>query len=187
MALKPSQNLLSFLVKIQAEGKISMKRVVQQTLVETTKPRLLETEIEEYILSHPPLNDDEEDKQGSNIGGNNQNPRSNSKPTCERAGKLRGNSKRSREVSTNTPNQPPPARRPLTDSNGSRRGSRNSSRNESRRNSSSRHNSNRSRSRERRGRSPPREELCRRNTGRSYSGYVSLLILKTSDMIEKSG
>ena len=80
-ALKPSQNLLSFLVKIQAEGKISMKRAVQQTLVETTKPRLLETGIEEYILSHPPLNDDVEDKEGSNIGGNNQNPRSNFKLT----------------------------------------------------------------------------------------------------------
>ena len=36
-------------VKVQAEGKISMKRAVQQTLVETTKPRLLETGIEEYI------------------------------------------------------------------------------------------------------------------------------------------
>ena len=138
MALKPSQNLLSFLVKIQAEGKISMKRVVQQTLVETTKPRLLETEIEEYILSHPPLNDDVEDKKGSNIGGNNQNPRSNSKPTRGRGGKLRGNTKRSREMSTNTPNQPPP-QFPRTNSNGSRRGSRNSSRNESKRRSSRSH------------------------------------------------
>ena len=50
-------------------------------------------------------------------------------------------------MSTNRPNQPPPAQRSCTDSNGSRRGSRNSSRNESRRNSSSHHNSDRSRER----------------------------------------
>ena len=70
-----------------------MKRAVQQTLVETSKPRLLETGIEEYILSNPPFKDDEEDKQGSNIGGSNQNPRSNSKPPRGRVGKLRGNPK----------------------------------------------------------------------------------------------
>ena len=70
-ALKPSQNLLSFLVKIQAEGKISMKRAVQQTLVETTNPMLLEKGIDEYNFSHPPLNDDEEEKEGSNIGEHN--------------------------------------------------------------------------------------------------------------------
>ena len=80
---------------MHAEGKISTKRAVQQTLIETSKPRLLETGIEEYILSHPPLNDDEEDKQGSNIGGRNQNPRSKPKTTHGRGGKLRGNPKRS--------------------------------------------------------------------------------------------
>ena len=50
-----------------------MKRVVQQTLVETTKPTLLERGIEEYIFSHPPLFDDEEEKDGANIGGRSQN------------------------------------------------------------------------------------------------------------------
>ena len=147
---------------MQAEGKISTKRAVQQTLVEISKPKLSEMGIEEYILSHPPLNDDEEDKQGSNIGGRNQNPRSNSKPTRGRGGKLRGNPKRSREMSTNsnsnTPNQPQ-SQRPRTNSTGSRRGSRNSSRNESKRRSSRSH---QDRSRDRRGRSPPRDDRCRR-------------------------
>ena len=67
---------------------------------------LLEKGIDEYNFSHPPLNDDEEEKEGSNIGGHNQNPRSNSQPPHGRGGKLRGSSKCSREMSTNTPNQP---------------------------------------------------------------------------------
>ena len=146
---------------MQAEGKISTKRAVQQTLIETSRPKLIEMGIEEYNLSHPPLNDDEEDKQGSNIGGNNQNPRSNSKPTRGRGGKLRGNPKRSREMSTNSNSNTNQTRsqRPRTKSNGSRRGSRNDSRNESKRRSSK---SNRDRSRDIRGRSTPRDDRCRR-------------------------
>ena len=120
---------------MQAEGKISTKRAVQQTLIETSRPKLIEMGIEEYNLSHPPLNDDEEDKQGSNIGGNNQNPRSNSKPTRGRGGKLRGNPKRSREMSTNSDPNQTQSQRPRTDSHGSRRGSRNDSRNEPKRQS----------------------------------------------------
>ena len=125
-------------VKMQAEGKISTKRAVQQTLIETSRPKLIEMGIEEYNLSHPPLNDDEEDKQGSNIGGNNQNPRSNSKPTRGRGGKLRGNPKRSQEMNTNSNSNTNQTRsqRPRTNSNGSRRRSRNDSRNESKRRTS---------------------------------------------------
>ena len=64
-------------VKFEAEGKTLLKKAVQQTLIESTKPR----GIEEYNFSHPPLSDDEEEKNGSNIGRSNQNPRSNSKTT----------------------------------------------------------------------------------------------------------
>ena len=150
-------------VKMQAEGKISTKRAVQQTLIETTRPKLIELGIKEYTLSHPPLNDDEEDRQGSNTGGHGQNPRSNSKASRGRGGKLRGNSKRSREMSTNSdPSQTQRSQRPRTNSNGSRRGSRNDSRNESKRRSSRSSNSNQDRSRDRRGRSPPRDDRCRR-------------------------
>ena len=110
-------------VKMKAEGNISTKRAVQQTLIETSRPKLIEQGIDEYNFSHPPLNDDEEDKTGSNTGGHSQNPRSNSKASRGRGGKLRGNSKRSREMSTNSdPNQTQRSQRPRTDSHGSRGG-----------------------------------------------------------------
>ena len=147
-------------VKMKAEGNISTKRAVQQTLIETSRPKLIELGIEEYNLSHPPLNDDEEDKQGSRTGGHSQNSRPNSKASRGRGGKLRGNSKHSPEMSTNSdPNNQTRSQRPRTDSNGSRRGSRNSSRNEPKRRPS---NSHPDRSRDRRGRSPPRDDRCRK-------------------------
>ena len=152
-------------VKVQAEGKTSLKRAVQQTLIEFTKPFVLDGGIEEYNFSHPVLSDTEEGKNNSNICESNQNPGSDPVATLGRGGRLRGTSKCSREVSTsNHTNQPPLAQRPRVNSRSCRRGFWGStSRNESRRNSKSssqRPSRSHNRSRERRWRSPPRKVQC---------------------------
>ena len=49
-------------VRFQAEGKISRKRAMQQTLIEFSKPSGVNGDIREYNFSHPELSD------SSNIG-----------------------------------------------------------------------------------------------------------------------
>ena len=78
-------------VKFQAEGKTSLKRAVQQTLIESSRAAILDGGIQEYNFSHPPFSDDEEEKKSSNIDGQSQNPGSNSVATRGHGGKLRGN------------------------------------------------------------------------------------------------
>ena len=80
---------------------------VQQTLIEFTKPSVLDKDIGEYNFSFPELSDSEEKKKNSNSGDHSQNPGSNSEATRGQEGKPRGNSKRSQEVSlSKKKNQP---------------------------------------------------------------------------------
>ena len=53
--LSQAFNFFGRVVKIQAEGKTSMKRAVQQTLIEFTKTSVLNRGISEYSFSYPAL------------------------------------------------------------------------------------------------------------------------------------
>ena len=75
-----------------------MKRAVQQTLIEFSKASVLDGGVEEYNFSYPVFYDAEEEKSNSNVGERSQNPGYNFVATRGRGGKLRGTSKRSREV-----------------------------------------------------------------------------------------
>ena len=72
--LSKALDFIGRVVKDQVEGKTSLETTVQQTLIEFTKPSVLDGGIAEYDFSHPVLTDTEEEKSNSNIGDQNQNP-----------------------------------------------------------------------------------------------------------------
>ena len=77
-----------------------MKRAVQQTLIEFTKPSVLNRGIREYNFSHPVLSDTEEEKKNNcNIGESSRIPGSNHVAPLGCGGISKGTSKRSREES----------------------------------------------------------------------------------------
>ena len=72
-----------------------MKRAMQQTLIEFTKPSVLNGGIRGYNFSHPVVSDTEDEKTNSNIGESSQNPGSNPVAPRGRGGRPRGISKHS--------------------------------------------------------------------------------------------
>ena len=85
---KLDQRPLYIGLSIKPRRKLVEKRV-QQTLIQSTKTSFLDGGIQEYNFSHLSFSDYEEEKQDSNIGGQRQNPRSNSVATRSLGGKLR--------------------------------------------------------------------------------------------------
>ena len=57
--LNKAMDFIGRVDKVDAEV-MSMKRVLQQTLIDYTKPTLIKEGIREYNISHPELSDSEE-------------------------------------------------------------------------------------------------------------------------------
>ena len=80
--LSQAFNFYGRVIKFQSEGKTSMNRAVQQTLIEFTKPSLHNGGKREYKFLHPALSDTEKERTYSNNGESSQNPGSNLVATC---------------------------------------------------------------------------------------------------------